>query len=326
MTEPLLRAQDVVVKFKVGRRELTAVDHVSLDVGRGETVGLVGESGSGKTTFGLAVMRAHDLDEGRIVFDGTDLSGLDDRRLRPFRRRMQMVFQDPFASLDPKMKVGAIVSEPMRVHHTGTSEEIQERVATLLEAVGLPSNSVGRYPSQFSGGQKQRISIARALALDPEFLVADEPVSALDVSIQAQVIAVLEEVRQRFGLTSLVIAHDLALVYQITDRIAVMYLGQIVEEGPTDQVVFGPLHPYTASLLSASPVADPELERSRQRIVLLGDPPSPIEPPAACRFHTRCPIARPVCSTETPPLVEVATGRRVACHFAGEVGPVLEVD
>lgn len=326
MTEPLLRAQDVVVKFKVGRRELTAVDHVSLDIGRGETVGLVGESGSGKTTFGLAVMRAHDLDEGRIVFDGTDLSGLDDRHLRPFRRRMQMVFQDPFASLDPKMKVGAIVSEPMRVHHTGTSEEIQERVATLLEAVGLPSNSVGRYPSQFSGGQKQRISIARALALDPEFLVADEPVSALDVSIQAQVIAVLEEVRQRFGLTSLVIAHDLALVYQITDRIAVMYLGQIVEEGPTDQVVFGPLHPYTASLLSASPVADPELERNRQRIVLLGDPPSPIEPPAACRFHTRCPIARPVCSTETPPLVEAAPGRRVACHFAGEVGPVLEVD
>ena len=326
MTEPLLRTEDVVVRFKVGRRELTAVDHVSIDIGRGETVGLVGESGSGKTTFGLAVMRAHDLDEGRIIFDGTDLSGLDDRRLRPFRRRMQMVFQDPFASLDPKMKVGAIVSEPMRVHRTGTREEIQERVLTLLEAVGLPPSSVDRYPSQFSGGQKQRISIARALALDPEFLVADEPVSALDVSIQAQVIAVLEEVRQRFGLTSLVIAHDLALVYQVTDRIAVMYLGQIVEEGPTDRVVFDPLHPYTASLLSASPVADPELERKRQRIVLLGDPPSPIDPPAACRFHTRCPIARPVCSTETPPLIEVATGRRVACHFAGEVGPVLEVD
>ena len=314
------------MRFKVGRRELTAVDHVSLDIRRGETVGLVGESGSGKTTFGLAVMRAHDLDGGKIVFDGTDLSQLDDRRLRPFRRRMQMVFQDPFASLDPKMKVGAIVSEPMRVHRTGTREEIQERVASLLEAVGLSPDAVDRYPSQFSGGQRQRISIARALALDPELLVADEPVSALDVSIQAQVIAVLEEVRQQFGLTSLVIAHDLALVYQVTDRIAVMYLGQIVEEGPTDQVVFGPLHPYTASLLSASPVADPEMERNRQRIVLLGDPPSPIDPPPACRFHTRCPIARPICATETPPLVEVAPGRRVACHFAGEIGPVLGVE
>jgi oligopeptide/dipeptide ABC transporter ATP-binding protein len=326
MTEPLLRTEDVVVRFRVGRRELTAVDHVSLDVIRGETVGLVGESGSGKTTFGLAVMRAHDLDEGRIIFDGTDLSELTDRRLRPFRRRMQMVFQDPFASLDPKMKVGAIVSEPMRVHRTGTRDEINDRVVSLLEAVGLPRNAVDRHPSQFSGGQKQRISIARALALDPEFLVADEPVSALDVSIQAQVIAVLEEVRQRFGLTSLIIAHDLALVYQVTDRIAVMYLGQIVEEGPTDEVVFEPLHPYTASLLSASPVADPELERKRQRIVLLGDPPSPIDPPPACRFHTRCPIARPVCATEAPRLTEVSPGRRVACHFAGEIGPVLGVD
>ncbi len=320
---PLLQVEDLVVRFRVARRKLTAVDHVSLEIAKGETVGLVGESGSGKTTLGLTVMRAHDPDQGRIVFDGVDITALNERELRPLRRRMQMIFQDPYASLDPRMKVGAIVSEPMRVHRSGSKEEIRERVASLLQAVGLPKNAVDRYPSQFSGGQKQRISIARALALDPEMLVADEPVSALDVSIQAQVIAVLEEVRQRFGLTSLIIAHDLALVYQVTDRIAVMYLGQIVETGPTDQVVFDPQHPYTASLLSASPVADPQLERKRQRIVLHGDPPSPIDPPPACRFHTRCPIARPVCSEEAPPLTEVDAGRWVACHFAGEIGPVL---
>lgn len=323
MTEPLLTAENLVVTFRVGRRRLTAVDRVSLSINRGETVGLVGESGSGKTTLGLTVMRAHEPDSGRITFDGIDITTMKERDLRPLRRRMQMVFQDPFASLDPKMKVGAIISEPMRIHRTGSPEEIRTRVLELLEEVGLPPEAVDRHPSQFSGGQKQRISIARALALDPELLVADEPVSALDVSIQAQVIAVLEKVRQDFGLTSLIIAHDLALVYQVTDRIAVMYLGQIVEEGPTDEVVFEPLHPYTASLLSASPVADPELEAKRERIVLRGDPPSPIDPPSACRFHTRCPIARPICSTETPSLREHSSGRRVACHFAGEIGPVL---
>ena len=320
---PLLQVDDVVVRFRVGRRRLTAVDHVSLDIAKGQTVGLVGESGSGKTTLGLTVMRAIDPDHGRIVFDGIDLTALTQRDLRPLRRRMQMIFQDPYASLDPRMKVGAIVSEPMRVHGLGSKDEIRERVESLLVAVGLPRNATDRYPAQFSGGQKQRISIARALALDPELLVADEPVSALDVSIQAQVIAILEEVRQQFGLTALIIAHDLALVYQVTDRIAVMYLGQIVETGPTDEVVFDPQHPYTASLLSASPVADPELERKRQRIVLHGEPPSPIDPPPACRFHTRCPIARPVCSEQAPPLSEVAPGRQVACHFAGEIGPVL---
>jgi peptide/nickel transport system ATP-binding protein len=323
---PLLEIDDVVVRFRVGRRRLTAVDHVSLDIAKGQTVGLVGESGSGKTTLGLTVMRAHDPDHGRIVFDGVDLTALTQRDLRPLRRRMQMIFQDPYASLDPRMKVGSIVSEPMRVHGLGSKEEIRERVESLLQAVGLPKNAADRYPSQFSGGQKQRVSIARALALDPEFLVADEPVSALDVSIQAQVIAILEEVRQQFGLTSLIIAHDLALVYQITDRIAVMYLGQIVESGPTDEVVFDPQHPYTASLLSASPVADPEMERKRHRIVLHGDPPSPIDPPPACRFHTRCPIARPICSEQAPPLAETAPGRQVACHFAGEIGPVLGED
>ncbi|MCY4651313.1 MAG: ABC transporter ATP-binding protein [bacterium] len=324
MTAPLLRTEDVVVRFRVGRRSLTAVDRVSLSVPKGETVGLVGESGSGKTTFGLAVMRAIDPNHGRVVFDGVDLTALGERRMRPFRRRMQMIFQDPFASLDPKMKVGRIISEPMRIHSIGDRQEIASRVSSLLEAVGLPSDTVQRYPTQFSGGQKQRISIARALATDPEFLVADEPVSALDVSIQAQVIAVLDQVKKRFGLTTLIIAHDLALVYQVTDRIAVMYLGQIVEEGPTADVVFDPRHPYTASLLSASPVPDPEVERTRERIVLRGDPPSPISPPSACRFHTRCPIARPVCATETPALVSCGPNRTVACHFPGELGPVLD--
>lgn len=324
MSGPLLLTEEIVVRFKVGRRVLTAVDQVSLSIPRGETVGLVGESGSGKTTFGLTVMRAIDPDHGRVIFDGVDLTPLGERGMRPFRRRMQMIFQDPFASLDPKMKVGKIVSEPMRVHHTGGREEVTARVGSLLEAVGLPPDAVNRYPAQFSGGQKQRISIARALALDPELLVADEPVSALDVSIQAQVISVLDQVKQRFGLTTLIIAHDLALVYQVTDRIAVMYLGQIVEEGPTTDVVFDPRHPYTASLLSASPVPDPLVERTRERIVLRGDPPSPIDPPSACRFHTRCPIARPICSKEAPTLVECGPGRRVACHFPGELGPVLK--
>ena len=324
MTGPLLRTEDVVVRFRVGRRLLTAVDQVSLSVSKGETVGLVGESGSGKTTYGLTVVRAIDPDRGRVIFDGVDLTALTERGMRPFRRRMQMIFQDPFASLDPKMKVGKIVSEPMRIHRTGGREEIAARVVSLLEAVGLPPDTVDRYPGQFSGGQKQRISIARALALDPELLVADEPVSALDVSIQAQVISVLHQVKQRFGLTTLIIAHDLALVYQVTDRIAVMYLGQIVEEGPTSDVVFDPRHPYTASLLSASPVPDPQVERTRERILLRGDPPSPIDPPRACRFHTRCPIARPICATEAPALVSCGPARRVACHFPGELGPVLE--
>jgi oligopeptide/dipeptide ABC transporter ATP-binding protein len=322
---PLVETHDLVVRFKVGRAYLTAVDHVSLSIGRGQTLGLVGESGSGKTTFGLTVMRAHEPDHGRIIFDGTDITDHSERELRPVRRRMQMIFQDPYASLDPKMKVGAIVAEPMRVHRTATNAEIRARVDTLLTAVGLPKAAAGRYPSQFSGGQRQRISIARALALEPELLVADEPVSALDVSIQAQVIAVLNEVREQFGLTTLVIAHDLALVYQITDQIAVMYLGKIVEEGPTSDVVFDPKHPYTASLLSASPVPDPHQERQRQRIVLHGDPPSALAPPPGCRFHPRCPIARDVCSREAPRLQEVVAGHRVACHFPGELGPVLRL-
>ncbi len=323
MDDPLLSVEGVSVRFRVGRSMLTAVDDVSLRVDEGATVGLVGESGSGKSTLGLTIVGAHQPDEGRIVFDGRDRARLGREELRRFHTRVQMIFQDPYSSLDPQMKVGAIIAEPLKVHHFGGRDQIAERVIQLLEGVGLPRGAADRYPTQFSGGQRQRITIARALALQPELLIADEPVSALDVSIQAQVIRLLDDVKREFGLTTIVIAHDLALVYQITDRIAVMYLGQIVEEGPTTEVVYDPQHPYTASLLSATPVPDPEVERSRKRIVLSGEPPSAISPPKACRFHTRCPIARPVCSEVAPPLVEVAEGRKVACHYAGEIGPVL---
>ena len=323
MAEPLLAVRDLVVRFKVGRRFLTAVDEVSLDVNRGETFGLVGESGSGKSTFGLTVVRAHYPDSGSVVFDGTELAELSERDLRPFRTRMQMIFQDPYASLDPHMQVGKAIAEPLRIHRLVPPSEEADRVTQLLEAVGLSGDASSRYPVQFSGGQRQRISIARALAVEPELLIADEPVSALDVSIQAQVIRLLADVKEEFGLTTIIIAHDLALVYQVTDRVAVMYLGQIVEEGPTSEVVFNPQHPYTAALLSATPVPDPAVERTRERIVLRGDPPSALTPPSGCRFHTRCPIAQPVCSVEAPPLDRRIPDHRVACHFAGEIGPVL---
>ncbi len=259
MIDTLLDVRDLTVRFKTGRRLLTAVDRVSLDVATGETFGLVGESGSGKSTFGLTVVRAHAPDAGQIIFDGIDIAPLSDRQMRPLRTRMQMIFQDPYASLDPHMKVSAILAEPLRIHGIVPRAETGEKVTSLLEAVGLPAEAAQRYPSQFSGGQRQRISIARALAVEPELLIADEPVSALDVSIQAQVMALLNEVKTKFGLTTIVIAHDLALVYQVTDRIAVMYLGQIVELGPTAEVVFNPQHPYTAALLSATPVPDPDV-------------------------------------------------------------------
>lgn len=321
---PLVEIRDLTVRFRVGRHQtLTAVRSVDLDIHRGETVGLVGESGSGKSTLARALMRAHEPSSGSIRFDGDELTGLSPRELRPYRSRMQMIFQDPFASLDPRMQVGDIVAEPLRVHRRGSKMEIRERVQELLRRVGLPRDAHLRYPTQFSGGQQQRISIARALALEPELLVADEPVSALDVSIQAQIIALLDEVREEFGLTTLVIAHDLALVHQITDRVAVMYLGEIVEKGRTEDVVFEPRHPYTASLLSATPVADPRIERTRERVPLRGEPPSAISPPSGCSFHPRCPIVRDRCADDAPALVERAGGRLSACHYADEVAPVI---
>jgi peptide/nickel transport system ATP-binding protein len=300
--------------------DIRAVDGVSLAIDRGETVGLVGESGCGKSTVGRTILRLYKPTAGRIVFDGRDISTLDEGELRPLRRRMQMVFQDPFASLNPRHSVGRIVGEPLRSHGLATRRQSGGRVRELLQIVGLPPDAAGRYPHEFSGGQRQRIGLARALALNPDFVVADEPVSALDVSIQAQIINLFEELQEEFDLTYLFIAHDLAVVRHISDRIAVMYLGWIVEVSPAAELYENPLHPYTISLLSAVPIPDPVVERERESILLAGDLPSPANPPEACRFHTRCPYVQPTrCREEVPPLRPVASGHEVACHWAEDI-------
>ena len=317
MSGRLLEARDLAVTFASGGRRLFALDGVSLHVGRGETVGLVGESGSGKSTLALTLMRGHDPDRGEIRFDGRPITRLSGAALKPVRRRLQMIFQDPYASLDPRMTVMRLVAEPLVAHRWGTRAEIRDRVLDLLAGVGLPPDAADRLPAQFSGGQRQRIAIARALALEPDMLIADEPVSALDVSIQAQIVNLLRDVQRRLGIAYLVIAHDLALVHQISDRILVMYLGRIVEEGRSDDVVGRPLHPYTVALLSATPV--PEDSRKGRRLVLAGEPPSPIDRPAGCAFHPRCPIVRDRCRTEAPPLVARGDGRAVACWHPGEM-------
>lgn len=320
----LLRAENLSVGFGVGGRVLHALDGVTLDVKRGETVGLVGESGSGKSTMAMTLMRAIRPESGRIMFDGADLIALDDNALKPVRARLQMVFQDPYSSLDPRMKVRDIIAEPLRAHRRGTRAEIACRVGELIAAVGLPSDAADRLPQQFSGGQRQRIAIARALALEPDMLIADEPVSALDVSIQAQIINLLRDIQRRLGITYLVIAHDLALIHQISDRIAVMYLGRIVEEGPADELVARPAHPYTVSLLAATPVAF--VGDKRESVVLRGEPPSAIDRPPGCAFHPRCPIARDICAMNRPELTETTGGRKVACHFPGELpSPVARI-
>jgi len=308
----------VVLDRHVG--DIRAVDDVSLIIRRGETLGLVGESGCGKSTVGRTIIRLYKPTEGRILFDGRDISKLGENELRPLRRRMQMIFQDPYASLNPRHSVGRIVGEPLRSHGLATRREADSRVRDLLHVVGLPSDAAGRYPHEFSGGQRQRIGLARALALNPDFIVADEPVSALDVSIQAQIINLLETLQEEFELTYLFIAHDLAVVRHISDRIAVMYLGWIVEVSPAVELYENPLHPYTISLLSAVPIPDPVVERQRESILLAGDLPSPANPPAACRFHTRCPFIQPTrCRDEVPPLRKLATGHEVACHWAEEI-------
>jgi peptide/nickel transport system ATP-binding protein len=300
--------------------DIRAVDDVSLEIRRGETLGLVGESGCGKSTVGRTILRLYEPFAGRILFDGRDITHLDERELRPLRRRMQMVFQDPYASLNPRHSVGRLVGEPMRVHGLVTRRGVDRRVAELLQIVGLPRDAISRYPHEFSGGQRQRIGVARALALNPDFVVADEPVSALDVSIQAQILNLLESLQEEFGLTYLFIAHDLAVVRHISDRIAVMYLGSIVEVSPAAELYDNPLHPYTISLLSAVPIPDPVVERQRETILLAGDLPSPANPPPACRFHTRCPYVQPTrCRDEVPPLRELAPGHTVACHWAEEI-------
>ncbi|HJU96776.1 MAG TPA: ABC transporter ATP-binding protein [Jiangellaceae bacterium] len=302
-----------------------AVDGVDLDVPRGSTVGLVGESGCGKTTLGRSILRLVEPTTGTVTFDGIDVGSLAGEDLRRIRRRMQMIFQDPMASLDPRQSVESVLTEPRRAH--GIKRDEATTVARLLDLVGLPASAANRYPHEFSGGQRQRIGIARAIALEPELIIADEPVSALDVSIQAQVVNLLEELQDRLGLTYVVIAHDLAVVRHIADVVAVMYLGGVVEQAPSDALYRAPYHPYTKALMSAVPIPDPVVEDSRERILLEGDLPSPANPPSGCRFHTRCPYRQPTrCDDEQPALRELAPGHTVACHWAeqidsGEIAP-----
>ncbi len=293
------------------RPKLRALDGVSFTMQRGEVLGVVGESGSGKTTLGRAVLRLLAPSAGRIAFDGTDITTLSRHRMRPLRPRMQLVFQDPFASLNPRMTVGSIIAAPLVVQHRGDRAARDKAVADALDLVGLPARAALRYPHEFSGGQRQRIGIARALILRPDFLVADEPVSALDVSIQAQVVNLLLELQQRLGLAIMFIGHDLAVVGHISDRIAVMYLGRIVEIGPTEEVLARSAHPYTAALFAAAPVPDPS--RRGHRVMLVGDVPSPIDPPSGCAFRTRCPHATSACAVARPALRELSPGHSVAC-------------
>ncbi len=307
--------------FKSVQGHVKAVDDITFEVRRGETLGLVGESGCGKSTTGRAMIRLREPTEGSVRFDGVDLTTLKPEPLRRLRRRMQIIFQDPYGSLDPRMTVGAIISEPLDTHKLAKGEQKRARVAELLKLVGLDPTYVNRYPHEFSGGQRQRIGVARALAVEPEFIVCDEPISALDVSIQAQVLNLLTDLRDRLGLTYLFIAHDLSVVKHISDRVAVMYLGKIVEIGPPDTIYAGPGHPYTRALLSAVPVPDPTAERRRKRVILTGDVPSPANPPSGCRFHTRCwlyeKLGKPEnCRTIDPPLREVGPDLRAACHYA----------
>ncbi|GAB3504290.1 ABC transporter ATP-binding protein [Amycolatopsis cihanbeyliensis] len=329
MTEPLVTVDDMKVHFPIKRGIVLdrtvgyvyAVDGVSLEIQRGETYGLVGESGCGKTTLGRALLRLVEPTSGTMVFDGVNMSGLKGERLRRLRRRMQMVFQDPLSSLDPRQSVESILVEGMRAHDMDRDKDsTHNRLLELLDAVGLPRNALRKYPHEFSGGQRQRIGIARALTVDPDLIVADEPVSALDVSVQAQVLNLMENLQQEFGLTYLVIAHDLAVVRHISDRIGVMYLGSLVEESDSDGLYNEPLHPYTKALLSAIPVPDPTVEDDREQILLTGDLPSPANPPSGCRFHTRCPWRQPTrCDTERPELRELGSGHRVACHWAEDI-------
>jgi len=335
---PLVEVEDLRVYFPVKEGilrerhvgDVRAVDDVTFSIGRGETLGLVGESGCGKSTTGRAILRLYEPTAGTVRFDGVDVMSLKSDGLRKVRRRMQMIFQDPYASLNPRMTVNGIVGEPLEVHDEGGSgKERQERVREVLTTVGLNPEYGVRYPHEFSGGQRQRIGIARALALNPELIVADEPISALDVSIQAQIINLLQRLQDRLGLTYLFIAHDLSVVRHISDRIAVMYLGRIVEVAPSRELNTKPLHPYTVALLSAIPIPDPAVEATRRRIILTGDVPSPVDPPSGCRFHTRCWLRERLgnperCTTEDPALRNLSSGHEVACHFAESVDDSAE--
>jgi oligopeptide transport system ATP-binding protein len=304
--------EGIIFQRKVGT--VKAVDGISFTVRKGETLGLVGESGCGKSTTGRAILQLYRPSGGSVKYKGQELTELKGEELRKMRKQLQIIFQDPYASLNPRMTVGSIIGEPLEVHNIAKGKERIDRVRELLRVVGLNPNYVNRYPHEFSGGQRQRIGIARALAVQPDFIVADEPISALDVSIQAQVINLLEDLQAQFGLTYLFIAHDLSVVRHISDRIAVMYLGKVVELADRTDLYFAPMHPYTRALLSAVPVPDPLIEEKRQRIILEGDVPSPINPPSGCHFRTRCPLAQEICKTE-PEFTEKRPGHFVACHF-----------
>jgi oligopeptide transport system ATP-binding protein len=293
-----------------------AVDGISFDIHKGETLGLVGESGSGKSTAGRVILQLDRVTEGSVKFEGVELTQLKGEQLRALRPRMQMVFQDPHASLNPRMTVGSIIGEPLREHGKGNQRQRRDRVAELLDLVGLAPKHANRYPHEFSGGQRQRIGIARAIALNPDFIVCDEPIAALDVSIQAQVVNLMEEIQDTLGLTYLFISHDLSMVRHIADRVAVMYLGKIMELASSDNLYSNPKHPYTRALQSAVPVPDPEVEEVRKRVILEGDLPNPSNPPPGCVFSTRCPEAQDLCRTEIPEWRELSPGRWVACHFA----------
>jgi oligopeptide/dipeptide ABC transporter ATP-binding protein len=316
---PLTRG--IVLQRVIGY--VRAVDGISFTIEQGQTLGLVGESGSGKTTIGRTIVRLYKPTEGQIIFDNQDLAQMGGEHLREIRRRVQMVFQDPFASLNPRFTIGSLIAEPMHIYNIGSSSEIREKTSELLSVVGLRPEYINRYPHEFSGGQRQRIAVARALSINPEFIVLDEPVSALDVSVRAQVLNLLQRLQNQFNLTYLFVSHDLSVVRHVADRIAVMYLGRIVELADRDELYAAPKHPYTQALLSSIPIPDPQIEKRRHRIILSGDLPSPINIPSGCRFHTRCPMAQQICR-EVDPVFERKEGREhyAACHFSEEVRPV----
>lgn len=326
---PIVKARDVVVEFQLRRPSpfasrpvLRAVDRVSFEIARGETLGLVGESGSGKSTTGRAVLRLEDLQQGTVEYDGVDITHYQQKRLKGIRRRMAMVFQDPYSSLDPSMIIANIIGEPLDVHENLSRSDREDRITEALRRVHLPADYMHRYPHEFSGGQRQRIAIARAIVTEPRLIAADEAVSSLDVSTQSQVINLFQELQAEMEMAYLFIAHDLALVQRVSDRIAVMYLGQIVEQGPSDAVSERPAHPYSAALQSAVPYPHPRVQRERERIILPGDQPSPIDPPDGCRFHNRCPWVMDICRTTEPIHTPLNSGGTVACHLQTD-GPEL---
>ncbi|SFJ79539.1 ABC transporter ATP-binding protein [Brevibacillus centrosporus] len=313
--DTLIEVRNLKKFFTIGDNTLKAVNDISFEIKRGETLGVVGESGCGKSTAGRTLLRLYDATEGDVLFEGKSIMNLNNQEMKAMRRKMQMIFQDPYASLNPRMTVGDIIGEALDIHNLASGQKRKERIQELLSLVSLNPEHMNRFPHEFSGGQRQRIGIARALAVEPKFIVCDEPISALDVSVQAQVVNLLEQLQEKMGLTYMFIAHDLSMVKYISDRVAVMYLGKMVELAESDALYEKPLHPYTQALLSAIPIPDPEIERNRERIVLQGDVPSPMNPPSGCHFRTRCPKAMPECAASVPQWKEIEPGHFAACHL-----------